>query len=73
MVDVPRWNPVLVKQVAALGGVKTIFLTHKWVVCCGVVRGVLQCTCCCSGAGIWLSKHCVLCRACSACIITCWR
>jgi hypothetical protein len=31
MVDVPRWNPVLVKQVAALGGVKWIFLTHKWV------------------------------------------
>jgi hypothetical protein len=31
MVDSPRWNPVLAKQLAKLGGVKYIFLTHKWV------------------------------------------
>lgn len=29
LVDSPRFNPVLVKQIEALGGVKWIFLTHK--------------------------------------------
>ncbi len=32
MIDSPRFNPVLAKQIAKLGGVKYLFLTHKWVV-----------------------------------------
>ena len=29
MVETPRFNPVLAKQIQELGGVKWIFLTHK--------------------------------------------
>jgi hypothetical protein len=31
LVDSPRFNPVLAKQIEALGGVEFIFLTHRWV------------------------------------------
>lgn len=29
LVDSPRFNPVLVRQIESLGGIKHIFLTHK--------------------------------------------
>lgn len=29
MVDSPRWNPVLVKSIEQLGGIRYVFLTHK--------------------------------------------
>jgi hypothetical protein len=31
LVDSPRFNPVLAKRIQELGGVKYMFLTHKWV------------------------------------------
>ena len=30
LVDVPRWTPLLAQRLAALGGVRWIFLTHRW-------------------------------------------
>ena len=29
MIDVPRFNPVLAKQIEAMGGIKYMLMTHK--------------------------------------------